>query len=80
MTALVLESVYRSSTRRILLNNQVIGHFYAAHPEGGSWEIWPREGCAGLFPDWSRHEQAKRFQHEADALAFLGIQPEAVAA
>lgn len=80
VSAFQIESVYRSSTRRIVLNNEVVGHLYAAHPEGGSWEIWPREGCAGLFAGWGRYEQAKRFAHEADALAFLGIQPEAVAA
>lgn len=80
MSAFQIESVYRSSTRRIILNGEVVGHLYAAHPEGGSWEIWPREGCYSLFADWGRHEQAKRFSHEADALAFLGIQQAELAA
>lgn len=75
MSAYELEAVYRSTTRRIRLNGEVVGHLYAAHPEGGSWEIWPREGCYSLFAGWGRHEQAKRFSQEADALAFLGIQP-----
>ncbi len=70
----------QSEVQWIYYNGQVVGFLYPpinGHPQ---WELVPRLGSEALLPDRRDEYAARLFDTEADALAFLGIQPEAVAA
>lgn len=80
MSNYTLEQVPQSPTRWIYLDGRVVGFLLAPASSGQPWEVLPRLGCEAFMPDVRGEYEARLFQAEADALAYLGIRPEALAA
>ena len=75
-----VERIHGLNSLCIVGDDGPAGHLYPPMSFGDEWEIWPLASGERTIPGIPDDELFRSFRTKADALAFLGIQPEALAA
>ncbi len=70
-----LERQDNLASLQIMSGEAVLGYLCPPSALDEDWTVFPRYGCESLLPGHQGYWKAHHFAHEADALAFLGIQP-----